>query len=108
MSASIINWLYEHEYENKVRYVLGTKEVNPLICIGINPSTAVPNNLDNTLKSVERHAYSASFDSWLMLNVYPQRDPNPNNMHKKIYSKIHEANIQIFEYILKNVKLIYC
>ena len=29
---------------------------NPLICIGINPSTAAPGDLDNTLKSVERIA----------------------------------------------------
>jgi hypothetical protein len=98
------NWLYEHEQNNKVRYILGTKGEKPLICIGINPSTAEPNNLDNTLKSVVRHASSNSFDSWIMFNVYPQRATNPNDMHKRLNNKIHEANLQSFENILKGLK----
>ncbi|MFR6424354.1 MAG: DUF1643 domain-containing protein, partial [Oscillospiraceae bacterium] len=46
---------------------------NPLICIGINPSTAQPGDLDNTLKSVERIALGNGYDSFTMFNVYPQR-----------------------------------
>ena len=49
-------WLYIPDHYAEYRYLLGTRGENPLICIGINPSTAVPGDLDNTLKSVERIA----------------------------------------------------
>ena len=49
-------WLYVPPYYTEYRYILGTRGENPLICIGINPSTAQPGDLDNTLKSVERIA----------------------------------------------------
>ncbi len=45
-------WLYVPDFYTEYRYILGTRGKNPLICIGINPSTAEPDNLDNTLKSV--------------------------------------------------------
>ena len=41
-------WLYVPDYYADYRYILGTKGENPLICIGINPSTAAPDDLDNT------------------------------------------------------------
>ena len=33
-------WLYVPPYYTEYRYILGTRGENPLICIGINPSTA--------------------------------------------------------------------
>ena len=50
----INEWLYAPNFYSEYRYILGTRGKKPLICIGINPSTAEPGNLDNTLKSVER------------------------------------------------------
>ena len=47
-------WLYVPDFYTEYRYILGTRGKNPLICIGINPSTARPDDLDNTLKSVSR------------------------------------------------------
>lgn len=41
-------WLYEHNDDNSARYVLGTVGENPLVCFGVNPSTAEPNALDAT------------------------------------------------------------
>ena len=62
-------WLYVPDYYADYRYLLGTRGENPLICIGINPSTAAPGDLDNTLKSVERIAAGNGYDSFLMFNV---------------------------------------
>mgnify|MGYP007025192133 CR=1 FL=1 len=42
--------------DREYRYLLGTRGSRPLLCLGVNPSTAVPGDLDNTLKSVERIA----------------------------------------------------
>jgi hypothetical protein len=50
------NWIYTHEEKIKVRYTLGQEGKNPLICIGINPSTAKPNDLDPTLTRVKNIA----------------------------------------------------
>ena len=56
------DWLYVPNHYGEYRYILGTTGRKPLICIGINPSTAAPNKLDNTLKSVERIAKGNGFD----------------------------------------------
>ena len=47
-------WYYEPHTYQPYRYVLGRVGRHPLVCIGINPSTAQPGALDHTLKSVER------------------------------------------------------
>ena len=62
-------WYYEpHTYQN-YRYVLGRVGKHPLVCIGINPSTAQPGALDPTLKSVERLAAATGFASWIMFTT---------------------------------------
>ena len=73
-------WLYVPDHYADYRYLLGTRGKNPLICIGINPSTAAPGDLDNTLKSVERIAAGNGYDSFLMFNVYAQRATRPEDM----------------------------
>ena len=66
-------WLYIPDHYSEYRYILGTRGQRPLICIGINPSTAIPDRLDNTLKSAERIALFNGYDSFVMFNVYAQR-----------------------------------
>lgn len=96
-------WLYVPDYYADYRYILGTKGTNPLICIGINPSTAAPDDLDNTLKSVARIAEHNGYDSWIMFNVYAQRATNPDDMDSVLNEKLHRENMRAFEYILSNV-----
>lgn len=74
-------WLYETTDDNAARFILGTAGINPLVCFGINPSTAEPNNLDPTVNIVSRLAQSNGYDSFVMLNVYPQRATNPDHLH---------------------------
>ena len=73
-------WIYVPDHYAEYRYILGTRGENPLICIGINPSTAAPDALDNTLKSVARIAEHNGYDSWIMFNVYAQRATVPDDM----------------------------
>ena len=93
-------WLYVPDFYSEYRYILGTKGEKPLICIGINPSTAAPDDLDNTLKSVERIALSNGYDSFIMFNVYAQRATNPDDMERECNNLLHEENMKAFEYIL--------
>lgn len=95
-------WLYVPCRYSEYRYILGTRGKNPLICIGINPSTAEPDNLDNTLKSVERIARHNGYDSFIMFNVYPQRATDPDDMDPEFNAPMHEENMKAFEYILSS------
>ena len=96
-------WLYVPDFYTEYRYILGTRGQNPLICIGVNPSTAAPDDLDNTLKSVSRIAAGNGFDSWIMFNVYAQRATRPEDMDRELNRQLHQANMAAFEYILQNV-----
>ncbi len=93
-------WLYAPNFYSEYRYILGTRGKNPLICIGINPSTAQPGDLDNTLKSVERIAHGNGFDSFLMFNVYAQRATDPDAMEKTCNARLHRENLEAFRYVL--------
>ena len=93
-------WLYVPNTYSEYRYILGTKGVKPLICIGINPSTAEPDNLDNTLKSVQRIALGNGFDSFIMFNVYAQRATVPDDMETALNPLLHTENMKAFEYVL--------
>ena len=75
-------WLYVPDHYSEYRYLLGTKGQRPLVCIGINPSTAVPDRLDNTLKSAERIA----------LHMEPVMNP-----------VLHQENMKAFSWLLSSL-----
>ena len=93
-------WLYAPNFYSEYRYILGTRGKKPLVCIGINPSTAKPDDLDNTLKSVERIAQGNGFDSFIMFNVYAQRATKPDDMEKVCNQALHRENLEAFRYVL--------
>lgn len=100
------------EYElTAVRYVLG-KQIDEskrkaLICIGINPSTAIPTALDPTLARVQKYAKgSGEYNAWYMINVYPQRatDFNDLDMDENYKKELHLQNIKEIKVLLEKVK----
>ena len=94
-------WLYVPDFYTEYRYILGTRGANPLICIGVNPSTAAPDDLDNTLKSVERIARFNGYDSFIMFNVYAQRATRPGDMDAVRNEALHAENMAAFRYVLE-------
>ena len=96
----VSRWLYVPNTYSEYRYILGTRGVKPLICIGINPSTAAPDALDPTLKSVERIAHANGYDSFLMFNVYAQRATRPDDMEPACNELLHGENRKAFRYLL--------
>ena len=96
-------WLYVPDFYTEYRYILGTRGEKPLICIGVNPSTAAPDALDPTLQSVQRIALSNGYDSFIMFNVYAQRATRPDDMDSEKNERLHEENMRAFEYILRTV-----
>lgn len=97
-------WLYVPSYDLEYRYILGTRGSHPLITIGINPSTARPNDLDNTLKSVERIAKYNGYDSFIMFNVYAQRATKPDDMDLECNYHMHKENMAAFAFALSQEK----
>ena len=93
-------WLYVPNRYSEYRYILGTRGKRPLICVGINPSTAAPDRLDPTLQSVERVALSNGYDSFLMFNVYAQRATRPDDMEPRCNQILHRENRAAFRYLL--------
>ena len=93
-------WLYIPDRYSEYRYVLGTRGDHPLICVGVNPSTARPDALDNTLKSAERIALHNGYDSFLMFNVYAQRATIPDDMDRELNPLLHQENMKAFEWLL--------
>lgn len=93
-------WIYVPDFYSEYRYILGTVGKKPLITIGINPSTAEPDRLDNTLKSVERIALGNGFDSFVMFNVYAQRATNPDHMDAALNEALHRENMLAFRWVL--------
>lgn len=93
-------WIYVPDHYSEYRYLLGTRGRRPLICVGINPSTAVPGRLDNTLKSVERIARFNGYDSFLMFNVYAQRATVPEDMDRELNPALHAENMKAFAWAL--------
>ena len=96
-------WLYIPDHYSEYRYILGTKGTRPLICIGINPSTAIPDRLDNTLKSAERIALHNGYDSFIMFNVYAQRATDPDDMEKELNPILHRENLKAFSWLLSQL-----
>jgi len=82
-------WVWERKADGSARFVLGTVGENPLVCFGINPSTAVPDVLDRTVARVSRFAAANGFDSWTMLNVYPQIATDPKDL-----DRVHEPALK--------------
>ena len=85
-------WIYERSADGSARFVLGTVGVNPLVCLGINPSTAVPNAPDRTVARVSKFAIDNGYDSWTMLNVYPQIATDPKNLDREYHPDLKTEN----------------
>ena len=96
----VSRWLYVPNTYSEYRYILGTRGQKPLICVGINPSTAAPDALDPTLQSAQRIALNNGYDSFLMFNVYAQRATDPDDMERTYNRQLHAQNMKAFDYAL--------
>lgn len=96
-----MEWIYQTDPSGKYRYTLGKKGNKTLICLGVNPSQARPDQYNGTVASVERIAYFNNFDSWLMINLYPLRATQPNLLPNSIQKAYHEENLEIIEAIFE-------
>ena len=100
---------YIYNGNHKERFVLGeVTGAKPLICFGVNPSRAKVQNgilkTDPTILKIKKFAEKRNCDGWIMLNLYPQVTPQPDELHKNknFDNCLHEKNINIIKEIFKN------
>lgn len=98
------DWFQETSPDNRFRYVLRRVGERPLITIGLNPSTAAPGNPDPTIKAVERHVLRLGYDSWVMLNLFPLRETNPNLLPAEAPGGCMEAALPAITAVLQSCK----
>ena len=77
------------------RFILGESGANPIICFGINPSTANDIKYDPTILKIRKIASENNCDGWVMLNLYPQRATNPNDMHIEADNDLKIKNYKV-------------
>ena len=99
------HWIYETDSDNLYRYSLGYCYKKPLLCVGVNPSTATPEKLDPTIRSVERIARINGYDGWIMINLYPQRATNPNDIDSAINASICKQNLAVINSIISKYEI---
>ena len=90
-------WIYENNEDNTARFVLGqvfNPEGRTLLCFGINPSTATPDKLDNTIRKVISLGRHNGYENWIMLNVYPQRATDPCELHAECDPELVRLNLE--------------
>lgn len=90
------------------RFILGKKGKRPIICIGVNPSTATKEKDDPTIRRVVSFSERGDedrvkYDGWVMMNLYPQRSTDPKEIHKNINEELHQLNIAAIETALENI-----
>jgi serine/threonine protein phosphatase 1 len=85
-----------YEGDDKHRYIIGR---SPLLFLGINPSRAKPEDPDPTIRFIENN-----FDSWIMINIYPQRTLHANELALNFDKEKHNKNIKV---IIEAIKK-YC
>ncbi len=100
---------YIYDGNDFERFILGEIiGTNPLICFGVNPSTAkVVNNeleTDPTILKIKKIIEKNNYDGWIMLNLYAQVTAEPDRLHENenFDNCLHEKNINKIKEILKN------
>lgn len=89
--------IYIHDLKNRYRYALGGSQKPTLFVIGVNPSKATDLFLDPTVKNVESFAQLLKFNSFLMLNLYPQRSTDPKGLHKRVQADHFKKNLDVIK-----------
>lgn len=89
-----------------VRYVLKKEGTNMLVVIGVNPSNATDKISDPTMTKVMGFAEYNGYDGFIMLNLYPQRCTNPNDLDREMDKELHNENLKHIAFEIDNMESI--
>lgn len=89
---------------SNVRYALRKEGQKMLVVIGVNPSKATDYISDPTMTKIIGFAECNGFDGFLMLNLYPKRCTNPNDLDKEINIEMHNENLRHIASEISNIE----
>ena len=89
--------IYRNDRKDEWRYTLGKAGKNPLLAIGLNPSTATQEKADTTVAKVEQVAINNGYDGFIMLNLYPVRATDYRNLPSAVNPTAFEKNLDAIE-----------
>lgn len=87
--------IYITNARNSARFALGVSGENMLGVMGLNPSTADDQSPDPTVRKVLGFAARAGYDGFLLMNLYPQRTPFPDALHKRGQKQLAADNRRV-------------
>ena len=94
-------WLYIGD--DNVRYLLGEPKENNILVFGVNPSTATPAKTDRTITKVRNICHNQDMDyGWIMANIFPLRETEPDNLPVIANSVLSDNNIHILSLLLQS------
>ena len=92
--------IYINSREDKWRFVLGQSGQRMLFVIGLNPSTATKEKSDTTVSKVKKVAISNGFDGFVMLNLYPVRSTDFNELPIDVSEDAYGRNTEQIEKLI--------
>ncbi len=92
--------IYEVNKSNTHRYAYGSNKKRSLFVLGLNPSCLPDSNLNSTLRNARAFAKILGFDSFVMINIYPQRSTDPDLLHKRLSKTAHKKNLEVISRLL--------
>ena len=87
-----------------VRFVLEKPGKRRLVVFGVNPSTADNKVADRTMGKVMGFAERNGFDGFVMLNLYPQRCTNSDNLDKELNVDLHKRNLEEIRNVISEME----
>lgn len=97
-------WLYIGD-DKKYRYALGEPGKYNLLIVGLNPSTATPDEPDPTIKRIRKIVEKTHYDGWIMINLCSIRTPNPEELPAELDEEISKKNIEAVKELRKKYYL---
>ena len=92
--------IYENAEKDQWRFSLGQSGSNPLLVIGLNPSTATQEKSDTTVAKAQRVAETNGFDGFIMLNLYPVRATDYQELPPTANNLAYRQNLEAIESIV--------
>lgn len=90
----------ERSKDLKARFVLGELGDNNLVVVGVNPSIATIEELDPTAKRIKKYSEIHGYNGWIIINLYPQIDPNVDKLNKEKNDELIKLNLIFIEEII--------
>ena len=95
--------IYESAKKDQWRFTLGKSGSNPLLTIGLNPSTATREKSDTTVAKVEQVAKQHGYDGFVMLNLCAIRATDYHELPRAVNREAFDTNLQRIESIVAEV-----